>query len=96
MKCNPEERILRRLHAAGSAFEIASCTELQLLASLGVRAEDLIFSNPIKPWKQIQEAARAGVWRFENVVRPTSEKQVARRVRTGCLRLPENRGASRH
>jgi ornithine decarboxylase len=63
-KCNPDERILRRLHAAGSAFEIASSSELQTLTSLGVRAEDLVFSNPIKPWRQIQEAARAGVWRF--------------------------------
>ena len=45
VKCNPDERILRRLDAAGSAFEIASCAELETLAGLGVRAEDVLFSN---------------------------------------------------
>jgi ornithine decarboxylase len=64
VKCNPDERILRRLHAAGSAFEMASYSELQTLTSLGVRAEDIIFSSPVKPWNQIREAAGAGVWRF--------------------------------
>jgi ornithine decarboxylase len=64
VKCNPDARILRRLHSAGSGFEIASYSELQTLTSLGVRAEDLIFSSPVKPWKHIWEAARAGVWRF--------------------------------
>ena len=64
VKCNPDERILRRLHAAGSAFEIASYPELQLLGRLGVRAEDVIFSSPVKPWEHVREAARAGVWRF--------------------------------
>jgi len=64
VKCNPDERILRRLHAAGSAFEIASYPELQVLGRLGVRAEDVIFSSPIKPWEHVREAARAGVWRF--------------------------------
>jgi ornithine decarboxylase len=64
VKCNPDERILRRLQAAGSAFEMASYPELQTLIGLGVPAEDIIFSSPIKPWKQIREAARAGVWRF--------------------------------
>lgn len=61
-KCNPDARILARLHTAGSGF--ASYPELQTLTSLGVPADDVIFSNPIKPWKQIREAASAGVWRF--------------------------------
>jgi ornithine decarboxylase len=64
VKCNPDPRILGRLKAAGSAFEIASCPELQTLIGLGVRAEDVIFSSPVKPWTHIREAARAGVWRF--------------------------------
>jgi ornithine decarboxylase len=63
-KCNPDARILGRLHAAGSAFEIASYPELRILTSLGVRADDVIFSSPVKPWGQLREAARAGVWRF--------------------------------
>ena len=63
-KCNPDPRILARLHSAGSGFEIASYSELQLLTSLGVAAEDVIFSSPVKPWTHIREAASAGVWRF--------------------------------
>ena len=63
-KCNPDARILGRLHTAGSGFEIASYSELQTLNSLGVRADEVIFSSPVKPWTQIREAARAGVWRF--------------------------------
>ena len=63
-KCNPDPRILRRLHTVGSAFEIASCSELQALIGLGVHAEDVIFSSPVKPWAEIREAASAGVWRF--------------------------------
>ena len=63
-KCNPDPRILGRLHTAGSAFEIASYSELQTLTSLGVRAAEVIFSSPVKPWAQIREAAQAGVWRF--------------------------------
>jgi ornithine decarboxylase len=63
-KCNPDARILGRLHTAGSGFEIASCSELRTLTGLGVRADEVIFSSPIKPWTHIREAARAGVWRF--------------------------------
>ena len=63
-KCNPDPRILGRLHSAGSAFEIASYSELQTLTSLGVRAAEVIFSSPVKPWNQVREAASAGVWRF--------------------------------
>jgi ornithine decarboxylase len=62
--CNPDPRILARLHTAGSGFEIASSPELHTLTSLGVHAEQVIFSSPVKPWTQIREAAQAGVWRF--------------------------------
>jgi len=46
VKCNPDPRVLRRLHAAGSAFEIASAPELETLTSIGVAAEQVIFSVP--------------------------------------------------
>jgi ornithine decarboxylase len=60
-KCNPDPRILARLHAAGSGFEIASYPELQTLTGLGIHAEQVIFSSPVKPWTQIREAARVAV-----------------------------------
>jgi ornithine decarboxylase len=64
VKCNPDPRILARLRTAGGGFEIASAPELETLTSLGVAAEEVIFSAPVKPWTHIRQAANAGVWRF--------------------------------
>ena len=64
MKCNPDERILRRLHGLGSRFEIASAVELRTLVEIGVDPADVLYSNPVKPAAHVAEAWRAGVWRF--------------------------------
>lgn len=63
-KCNPDPQVLRALHGAGSAFEIASAPELDLLSSLGVVPRDVLFSNPVKHIDHIRRAAAAGVNRF--------------------------------
>jgi ornithine decarboxylase len=64
VKCNPDPSVLRRLHRAGSAFEIASAAELRLLRKLGVRPAGVLFSNPVKDPAHVRAAHRAGVWRF--------------------------------
>jgi ornithine decarboxylase len=64
MKCNPDERILQRLHGMGGRFEIASVAELRALVEIGVDPADVLYSNPVKPASHIAEAWRAGVWRF--------------------------------
>jgi ornithine decarboxylase len=64
MKCNPDERILRRLHELGGRFEIASVAELRALREIGVDPAGVLFSNPVKPAAHVAEAWRAGVWRF--------------------------------
>jgi ornithine decarboxylase len=64
VKCNPDKRVLTRLHRLGCRFEIASYPELALLRSIGVRAEDLLYSNPVKPVDHIRRASAAGCWRF--------------------------------
>jgi ornithine decarboxylase len=64
MKCNPDERILRRLHGMGGRFEIASTAELRSLVEIGVDPAEVLYSNPVKPAAHIAEAWRAGVWRF--------------------------------
>ncbi|HST50029.1 type III PLP-dependent enzyme [Jatrophihabitans sp.] len=64
MKCNGDETVLRRLHEQGAGFEIASVGELRRLLELGVHAEDVLFSNPVKPPAAIAHARAAGVWRF--------------------------------
>jgi ornithine decarboxylase len=64
MKCNPDRSTLERLHTIGSSFEIASYTELGYLMQLGVRPQDVIFSNPVKIPADIRNAYNAGVDRL--------------------------------
>jgi ornithine decarboxylase len=64
MKCNPDEQILRTLHAKGANFEIASAAELDMLMAIGVDPSTVLFSNPVKRSIEIEHAAKAGVWRF--------------------------------
>lgn len=63
-KCNPDPPLLRYLHQLGSGFEMASTPELATLIEIGVRPVGVIFSNPVKPWWHIRDAAAAGVRRF--------------------------------
>lgn len=64
MKCNPDVRVLERLHSLGGRFEIASVAELRALVEIGVEGADVLYSNPVKPAAHVAEAWRAGVWRF--------------------------------
>jgi ornithine decarboxylase len=64
VKCNPEPAILARLHALGSGFEVASLSELRVLAALGVDASGVLFSNPVKLPEHIAGAWSLGVDRF--------------------------------
>jgi ornithine decarboxylase len=63
-KCNTDPGVLRVLDAAGSRFEVASVAEITVLRSLGIRGQDLLFSNPVRAREQTRQAARAGVYRF--------------------------------
>jgi ornithine decarboxylase len=64
VKCNPAPAILTRLSDLGCRFEVASLGELELLHGLGVDAEGVLFSNPVKPPAHIEAAWDAGLWRF--------------------------------
>ena len=61
VKANPHPRVLRALIEEGCGFEIASIAELDLLVSLGVRPQDVLYSNPMKPRASIAYAAAKGV-----------------------------------
>jgi ornithine decarboxylase len=63
-KCNPDRAVLEVLKDAGSGFEVASVAEVRTLAGIGVRPQDLLFSNPVRARRQTRDAARAGVYRF--------------------------------
>jgi ornithine decarboxylase len=64
VKCNPEPALLERLHALGSAFEIASLPELEALAALGVDPRDVLYGNPVKPVAHVAGASALGLDRF--------------------------------
>jgi diaminopimelate decarboxylase len=64
MKCNPDPQLLARVKAAGGSFEIAGLAELQSLLAIGVPADEIIFSNPVKMAEHIRAAHEAGVRRF--------------------------------
>ena len=61
VKANPDRRVLKALVEEGCGFEIASIAELDLLASLGVPAAEVFYSNPVKSRESIAYAASKGV-----------------------------------
>jgi ornithine decarboxylase len=61
VKANPHPTVLRTLMEEGAGFEIASPAELDLLLSLGVQAEEIYYSNPVKARSNIEHAAARGV-----------------------------------
>jgi ornithine decarboxylase len=61
VKANPDRRVLKVLAQEGAGFEIASTQELDLLASLGVPADEIFYSNPVKSRESIAYAAAKGV-----------------------------------
>ena len=61
VKANPDPRVLKVLAQEGAGFEIASTAELDLLASLGVPAAEIFYSNPVKSRESIACAAAKGV-----------------------------------
>ena len=77
VKCNPEPALLARLHALGAGFEIASLTELKLLAALGVDPDRVLSSNPVKAPAQIAGAHALGLDRFAADSRCELEKLAA-------------------
>jgi ornithine decarboxylase len=64
LKCNGALPVLATLGARGSGFEIASVFELDPLRAVGVRGEDVLFSNTVKPEQHVRNAVARGVWRF--------------------------------
>jgi ornithine decarboxylase len=64
LKCNAALPVLATLAAQGAGFEIASVFELDPLRAVGARAEDVLFSNTVKPEQHVRSAVARGVWRF--------------------------------
>ena len=48
IKANPDPRILERMIAMGSGFDVASDGEIMLLHRMGVESDRMVYANPIK------------------------------------------------
>ena len=76
VKANPHPVLLRALVAAGSSFDVASPAEVRACLDAGARADDLVYSNPIKLRADVVSAAELGVRLFV-VDSPEETRKVA-------------------
>ncbi len=82
VKANPDREVLKLLNSLETGFEIASEGELQMLASLGVRPERIITSNPVKTFKFLEQAVDYGLNYF--AFDSTMEVEKLARYAPGC------------
>ncbi|KYO32989.1 ornithine decarboxylase [Alligator mississippiensis] len=61
VKCNDSRTVVETLASLGAGFDCASKTEMQLVQSMGVSPERIIYANPCKQVSQIKHAANNGV-----------------------------------
>ena len=61
VKANSHPEVLKALMGEGVRFEIASIAELDALLKLNVPANEIFYSNPIKPVQYVEYAAQKGV-----------------------------------
>jgi ornithine decarboxylase len=64
LKANPLPEIIDALAQRETGFEIASAAELQALLDRDVRAESIMFSNPVKVPADVRMAYDCGISRF--------------------------------
>jgi ornithine decarboxylase len=64
MKANPDLRILETMINKGAEFDVASDGEINLLSSIGVSGDRMIYANPIKTESGLKACVEAGVTRM--------------------------------
>ena len=64
VKANPDPLLLAALARAGCRFDVASPAEITAAVMAGARAEELVYSNPVKRREDVRFAARLGVELF--------------------------------
>ena len=64
VKANPDERIIRKLDALGSYFDVASDGEMRMLNQLGIDPDRMVYANPVKTNSGLQVAHDVGVHKF--------------------------------
>ncbi|KAJ8710225.1 hypothetical protein PYW07_009591 [Mythimna separata] len=61
VKCNDDKLLVSTLAALGAGFDCASKVEIELVTSIGVAPERIIFANPAKMASHIRYASAVGV-----------------------------------
>lgn len=61
VKCNDDKLLVSTLAALGTGFDCASKVEIELVTSIGVAPERIIFANPAKMASHIRYASAVGV-----------------------------------
>ncbi|XP_060807208.1 ornithine decarboxylase isoform X2 [Amyelois transitella] len=61
VKCNDEKLLVTTLAALGTGFDCASKAEIELVTSIGVKPDRIIFANPAKMASHIRYSSAAGV-----------------------------------
>eukprot|EP00916_Digyalum_oweni_P025275 GHVL01041652.1.p1 GENE.GHVL01041652.1~~GHVL01041652.1.p1 ORF type:complete len:437 (-),score=53.33 GHVL01041652.1:1221-2531(-) len=61
VKCNPDEVLLRVLHAVGCCFDVASKAEIDLVLSLSCAPSKIIYANPCKNISSIKYSKQQSV-----------------------------------
>lgn len=64
VKANNDPYVLKALASLGSSFEVASIHELKTTLNAGVKAQDVLFSNPVKIDSDIKAAYDLGIRHF--------------------------------
>lgn len=64
VKTNNQLDVLTSLKKEGISFEIASLGELQLLKTINIHSDDIIFGNPVKIDNHIENAVQMGLKTF--------------------------------
>ena len=61
VKCNPDKEVLRLLAAMGTGFDCASKAEIDLVLSLGIEPNRIIYAQPCKTKSYLRHARKVGV-----------------------------------
>ncbi|XP_075118266.1 ornithine decarboxylase 1-like [Leptodactylus fuscus] len=61
VKCNDSKEVLQLLAILGSGFDCASKAEMDLVLSLGVPADDIVYGNTCKQPSFVRHAAKCGI-----------------------------------
>lgn len=95
IKSNSHPEIIEILKKEGSHFETASIAEIEKLMSLGVKAEEIVLSNPVKAPDAIRRALDHGVLiqSFDSVEELEKFKPYANRIRPQLRIVVPNEGS---